>query len=165
MLQSGGDPQVPHWFDLYSQWLFRVGGFLAAAYFWMVLRHAYRKAGALIANGRLTEEEREAFVRPVALYIGAIWFVPSLIYLLRGAPAIHYQTPGRPNWYFSGVMVGVPLLWLWLGRGAELTAKMGPALAPRVHEAKWTPGRVRFFATLFLGVLVLIGMVNTVGAR
>jgi len=164
MFQATGHPPVPPWFDLYWRWLYRVGGFLAAAYFWLALRRAHRAARTLITAGRLTEEEREEFVRPVAIYIGAVWFLPQLIYLLRGAPPVPFQPYTRTNLLASAVLLGVPLLWLWIGRGAELTAKMGPALAPNVNEAKWTPGRVRFFATLFVGACALVGVLNNLRA-
>ena len=120
------------------------------------------KARALVAAGRLTDEERREFTRSAVLASSIYFFLLAGIQFashLRD-PLCLTQFPPRTSYGVASwvVMAGGLILllkWLWQGGGDEILARMAPVFTRGSITARtFTPGPVRLFVTTIVVVAV-----------
>ena len=123
-----------------------------------------RRARALVANGRLTEDERHDFVRGATIWsigycgvqAGIQWLSHAVnpICLLSFPPHGAY---GMLSWAVSTGTVILLLRWLWQGTGADILARIAPAFLNQAYvRREFTPKQVRLFLTGLM-VLAMVG--------
>ena len=127
---------------------------------------AHWRAKALIASGRLSVDELNDFTR------GAV--VASSTYCLLLAAiqfASHVRDPfcltqfppkgpfGAATWVVMAGGMVLLLKWLWQGRGADVLARIAPALTRGSVTARFfTPRQVKLFVTAIVA-LAIVGSV------
>jgi hypothetical protein len=135
-------------------WLFVLGFLL------INLGIGYWKARALVAAGRLTNEERREFTRSAVLASSIYCFLLTGIQIashLRD-PRCLIQFPPRTSYGVATwvVMVGGLILllkWLWQGGGDEILARMAPVFTRgSITERTFAPRPVRLVVTTIVVV-------------
>jgi hypothetical protein len=121
---------------------------------------ANRRARALVASGRLTDDERQDFIRGASM--GSIGYcgVQTGIQLASHAvsPICLFSFPphgpsGILSWAVSTGTTLLLLRWIWQGTGAETLARIAPAFLSQPYAGRqFTPKQVRLFLT---GLMVL----------
>lgn len=140
-------------------WLLCLGVMLLNVAIWHV------RLARLVSAGRASREEVSRFLRGVlvaltgyslaaeAIVLGAGW--PSALCFYSGA----WSSPGTlAMLVLTGGCYVLLLWWVWAGEGADILARLGPALGRRVRDEPYSPTAVRVFITAMLAV-VCVGIV------
>ena len=125
--------------------------------------YGYRRAGPLVAAGRISEAERRRFAVGAAAGVLGFALVMTGIQYASGYPVFTCLLlfPLRSRWgaAFWGVQflaMAALLWWLWWGHGADTLARVGPAYSRRpVLDVQYTPGRVRALLTALILIATL----------
>jgi hypothetical protein len=148
-------------------WLLRHLWLLTLALTLLNLAGWHRRAAELVRAGRATNDERRALM--VRLAIGAALFCGALqlIVWITGESrpeclaAFPPVTPASIASTIATVLLWVALLgWVWVGAGADLLAKLAPAVRAGSALARhYTPAGVRRGVTIFVAIAILAGLV------
>lgn len=150
--------------------LFKYLWFVLAAFMLvnvMLWRRSLRK---LVDAGTITEQELHAYIRGAVLWIVFPAVLLGAISLAAGwsdpfcAGAFSFDGPARAA--ASSVILtvwGALLWWMWIGNGAEVLGRIGPALSNRPrYDRRYPPRLVRLAVT---GWVVVSGAGYAIGSR
>jgi hypothetical protein len=140
--------------------LFKYFWFVAAAFMLVNIVIWRQRFATIVDRGIVTRAEADRFVLGLAA-----WLVGGPLLMGTIAMAAGWSSPfcagilqfdSVPRALISGLSVAAwaaVLWWIWLGKGAELLARVGPALARRpVYDKQYSPARVRLFVTTLIVV-------------
>lgn len=127
----------------------------------IVLSHvvAGPKARARIAARQLTDREWRSFMRWLAAVVLTYSVLVTVIQAAGGSVdlfcLLEFLPPrsiaGVTFWLLQAAVVVAGLVWLWLGAGGEVLAKVGPAFTRHAAaDAVFAPRTVRIFVTVWL---------------
>lgn len=141
-------------------WLLSLGVLLLNLAIW------HRRAGELIKAGEVSEDERDDFIRRLAVAIVLFCLTMQAVVWITGEsrPACLAAFPPRTAASLASSVVTLAvwvalLWWVWTGRGAQQLARFGPALHGRLRSrGHFTPGQIRWAVTAFVGVSALGGV-------
>lgn len=119
-----------------------------------------RRLEEFVAAGRASRDEAARFLRGVVIAAVVITLVGEAVSLAAGWPNVLcvYGEPWTAPaalvmWGITAATWVLALWWVWRGRGAEMLARLAPALGGRaVRERTYTPRQVRLVVT---GVVAL----------
>jgi hypothetical protein len=145
--------------------LFRYFWFIAAGFMLVNIVVWRRRLAVVVTNGAATTDEVNRFVRGLVLWlvgmpvligtiaVGAGWDSPFC------AGMFSFGNAAQSLISVIGLTGGLVLMWwIWRGNGADVLARIGPALGNRpVYDRPYSPRTVRLVVTALL-------LISNVGA-
>lgn len=120
---------------------------------------------AMAAGGRATRAEVDRFIRGAVIALVAFALLGEAIVLAAGWPnplCVYTEPSTSPgvvaSWGLTFAAWALLLWWVWRDRGADLLARLGPALMQgQVRATAYTPRQVRFALTTLM-VIMAVGL-------
>jgi hypothetical protein len=145
--------------------VFRYFWFISAAFMLVNIVLLRRRLAVVVANGAATADEVSLLVRGIAVWLVGMPLLCGTIAMAQGwdspfcAGTLSFGSAAQSMISIIGLSGGVVLLWwIWRGNGAELLARVGPALGQRpVYDRPFSPQLVRLAVT----ALVLFSIVGS----
>jgi hypothetical protein len=135
--------------------IFKYFWFLAAAAMLVNIAIWRLRIGAVVSRGGVTRAEADRFILWLAAWLVGVPLLMGIVTIVAGwsspfcAGILMFDSV--PRILFSGLTLAAyaaALWWVWLGRGAELLAHIGPALRRRPSPDKqYSPTVVRAVVT------------------
>ena len=118
----------------------------------------------LASAGHVARDEAREFIRGAAIAFAVLALAAEVIVIMAGWPnpfCMYTDPPSAPGvlpmWGLGMFSWALLLWWVWRGRGADMLARVGPALMrPRVRPGTYTARQVRIFVTAAV-VLTAVG--------
>ena len=147
--------------------LFRYFWFVCAGFVFVNSAIWRSRVNKLLSLGRVTEEERDAFIRAIVFGLGAPCLALGAVALWAGYP--NPSCAGIPSFHDFGsaassvitILVWVAILrWVWIGPGGELLSRIGPVLWRIPNwQGTYTPRAVRLVVTGLVLIATIGGAV------
>ena len=147
--------------------IFRYFWFIGAAVMLINVALMRPRVTRLVELGRLTQDEADEFMRGAALAFGVPCVAFGLIGLWARWPSplcagiLSFRDP--PSTATAVVVLAIWALllrWIWIGSGAVLLSRVGPALMnPPNWERTYSPTLVRWFITVVVLVAAIGGTI------
>jgi hypothetical protein len=121
------------------------------------------RLAALVSAGRASEDEVDGFIRGLVIAVVGFALASEAIVLAAGWPnplCIYSEpltSPGVVASFGVTLVLWAALMWwVWRGQGADLLARLGPALMrPPMRPAAYTPRQVRLAVSIVMAFAVI----------
>ena len=128
---------------------------------------------SLVATGRVTRAEVDQFIRGAVISLVVFALLAEAIVLAAGWPnplCVYTEPRTSPgvvaSWGLTVIAWALLFWWVWRGRGADLLARLGPALMRgQVRATAYTPRQVRLATAALIAIMAVSLAMNLLMQR